>query len=162
MKPVILCVDDTPSVLEGEKMLLEENGYRVLTATNVKEAVQAFTSHSVDLVLLDYHLPEMNGGMAAVRMKHSKPDVPVALLSSDECLPLCDLEAVDCFIPKSEPIVSLLEKVDYLLSLRFLFRPFDALKTPDAGDHVDRHEGGPESDRPNGISMKNDGIQKRL
>ena len=33
-KPVILCVDDTPNVLEGQKMLLEENGYRVLAATN--------------------------------------------------------------------------------------------------------------------------------
>jgi CheY-like chemotaxis protein len=75
MKPVILCVDDTPSVLEGEKMLLEENGYRVLTATNGQEAVQAFTSHSVDLVLLDCYMPEMNGGMAAVRMKDSIPDV---------------------------------------------------------------------------------------
>ena len=42
MKPVILCVDDTPSMLEGEKMLLEENGYRVLIATNGKEAVQTF------------------------------------------------------------------------------------------------------------------------
>lgn len=161
-KPVILCVDDTPSVLEGEKMLLEENGYRVLTATNGKEAVQAFTSHSVDLVLLDYYMPGMNGAMAAVRMKDSKPDVPVALLSSDECLPLRELEAVDCFIPKSEPIVSLLEKVDYLLSLRFLFRPFEAPKTHDAGDHVDTQEGGPKSNKPNAISLKNDGIHKRL
>jgi len=162
MKPVILCVDDTPSVLEGEKMLLEENGYRVLTATNGKEAVQAFTSHSVDLVLLDYYMPEMNGGMAAIRMKDSKSDVPIALLSSDECLPLRELEAVDCFIPKSEPIVRLLEKIDHLLSLRFLFRPFHAWKAHDTGDHVDTHEGGPESDRPNGVSKKNDGIQKRL
>ncbi len=137
-KPVILCVDDTPSVLEGQKMLLEENGYRVLTATNGKEAVQAFTTHSVDLVLLDYHMPEMNGGMAAVRMKDSKPDVPVALLSSDECLPL----------------------PDYLLSLRFLFRPFDALKARGTGDGADTHEAGPESDRPDGISMKNDGIPR--
>jgi CheY-like chemotaxis protein len=160
MKPVILCVDDTPSILEGEKMLLEENGYRVLTATNGQEAVQAFTSHSVDLVLLDYNMPEMNGGMAAVRMKDSKPDVPVALLSSDERLPLSDLEVVDCFIPKSEPIVNLLEKVDYLLSLRFLFRPFDAWKAHD--DHVDTHEGRAASDRFNGISLKNDGIHKRL
>jgi CheY-like chemotaxis protein len=159
-KPVILCVDDTPSVLEGQKMLLEENGYRVVTATNGKEAVQAFTAHSVDLVLLDYHMPEMNGGMAAVRMKDSKPDVPVALLSSDECLPLPDLEAADCFIPKSEPIISLLEKVDYLLSLRFLFRPFDGLQARGTGDGADTHEAGPESDRPDGISMKNDGIQK--
>jgi CheY-like chemotaxis protein len=158
MKPVILCVDDTPSMLEGEKMLLEENGYRVLTATNGKEAVQAFTSHSVDLVLLDYYMPEMNGGMAALRMKDSKPDVPVALFSSDECLPLREFEAVDCFIPKSEPIVSLLEKVDYLLSLRFLFRPFDTLKANETGDHVDTHEGGPEL----ASSRKMKGTHKRL
>jgi len=160
MKPVILCVDDTPSVLEGEKMLLEENGYRVLTATNGKEAVQAFTSHSVDLVLLDYYMPEMNGGMAAVYMKDSKPDIPFALFSSDECLPRRDLEAVDCFISKSEPIVSLLEKVDYLLSLRLLFRPFDASKTHHTRDHVDARAAGHASDKPNGISLKRDGIQK--
>jgi CheY-like chemotaxis protein len=102
-------------------------------------------------VLLDYYMPEMNGGMAAVHMKDSKPDVPVALLSSDECLPVRELEAVDCFIPKSEPIVSRLEKVDYLLSLRFLFRPFDALKARGTGDRADTHETGPEPDRPNGI-----------
>ena len=83
MKPVILCVDDTPSVLERQKMLLEEK--------------------------------------------------PVALLSGDKCLPLRDLEAVDCFLPKSEPIISFLEKVDYLLSLRFLFCPFAALKAQNAG-----------------------------
>jgi len=94
--------------------------------------------------------------MAAARMKGSKPDVLVALLCSDECLPLRELEAVDCFIPKSELIVSLLEKVDYLLNLRFLFRPFDALKAHDTRDHVDTHEGGPESDRPKGISKKNE------
>jgi len=161
-KPLILCVDDTPSMLEGQRMLLEENGYRVLTATNGKEGVQVFTSHSVDLVLLDYHMPEMNGGMAAVRMKDSKPDVPVALLSSDECLPSRDLEVVDCFIPKSEPIVSLLEKVDYLLSLRFLFRPFDALNPQAAGERVNARQGGPESERPNGISKKMKGAHKRL
>jgi len=35
-KPIILCADDTPSLLEGWKMLLEGNGYEVLTATNAK------------------------------------------------------------------------------------------------------------------------------
>ena len=127
-KPVILCVDDAPGVLEGRKMLLEENGYRVLTATNGTDAIQVFASNSVDLVLLDYHMPEMNGGMAALYMKDSKPDVPVALLSGDECLSERELEVVDCFMSKSEPIISFLEKVDYLLSVRLLFQPFDALK----------------------------------
>ena len=48
-KPVILCVDDASSVLEGPEMLLEENGYQVLIAANGKEAVQAFVSKTVDL-----------------------------------------------------------------------------------------------------------------
>jgi CheY-like chemotaxis protein len=58
-RPVILYVEDTPSVLEHQRMLLEKSGYRVLTATNGTQAVQAFVSHSVDLVLLDYQCRRM-------------------------------------------------------------------------------------------------------
>jgi CheY-like chemotaxis protein len=130
-RPVILCVGDIPRVLD-QKILLEENGYRVLTATNGREAMQAFMSNSVDLVLLDDQMPEMNGGVAAVRMKDSKPDVPVALLSGDERLPPDDLQAVDYFIHKSGPTISFLQKVDHLLSLRFLFQPLGALMTQHA------------------------------
>ena len=43
-KPVVLRVDDTLSVLEGRQVLLEENGYEVLTATGGKEVVQLFVS----------------------------------------------------------------------------------------------------------------------
>jgi CheY-like chemotaxis protein len=127
-KPIVLCVDETPSFLEGYKMLLEENGYRVLTATDGKEALEVFMSRSIDLVLLDYHMPEMNGAAAALHMKELKADVPILLLSSDKQLPLDDLEAVDCFLPKSESVDDLLEKVDYLLSLRLLFQPLETLK----------------------------------
>jgi CheY-like chemotaxis protein len=127
LKPIVLCVDDTPSILEGRKMLLEENGDRVLTATNGKQAMEAFITNAVDLVVLDYHMPEMDGGVVAARMKECKPDVPVMLLSGDECLPEEVLETADCFLSKSEPIVGFLEQVDYLLSLRILFRPLPAL-----------------------------------
>jgi two-component system nitrogen regulation response regulator NtrX len=126
-KPIVLCVDDTPSILEGRKMLLEENGYRVLTATNGKQAIEAFMANSVDLVVIDYHMPELDGGIVAARMKQSKPDVPLLLLSGDECLPEEVLETANCFLPKSEPIAVFLQQVDYLLSLRILFRPLPAL-----------------------------------
>jgi len=161
-RPVILCVDDTPSILEGQKILLEENGYRALTATNGKEALQVFVENSVDLVLLDYHMPVMNGGVAAARMKVSKPDVPVALLSGDEHLPPSDLEAVDCFIPKGEPISGVLEKSiicsvyvfcsDLLVPSRFT--------TSVAGKCARETE--PESDRRNGISIRDEGISQAL
>jgi CheY-like chemotaxis protein len=128
-KPLILCVDDSPSVLKGRKMLLEENGYRVLASANGKAALQAFISNSVDLVLLDYHMPGINGDAVASRMRSVKPDVPIALLSSDEFLPHAVLREVDHFISKSEPIASFLEKIDHLLCLHFLFQPLDDLMT---------------------------------
>jgi CheY-like chemotaxis protein len=133
-KPVILCcTDNASSKLEGRKMLLEENGYQVLTAANGKEAGQAFVSNTIDLVLLDCHMPQMDVDVAAMHMRACKPDVPIALLSGDEWLSPRALDAVDAFISKSEPVTSLLEKVDYLLSLRFLFQPLKGSWADEAG-----------------------------
>jgi CheY-like chemotaxis protein len=132
-KPLILCVDDTPSVLDGRQMLLEENGYKVLTATSGKDAVQVFASNPVDLVLFGQYMPQVNGDVVAIHMRTCKPDVPIALLSGDERPPPGALETVDAFISKSERITSLLEKVDYLLSLRFLFQPFDGSWADEVG-----------------------------
>jgi CheY-like chemotaxis protein len=124
-KPLILCADDTINILEGWKMLLEQHGYEVLTAVDGKEALQAFVSHPVDLVLLDYHMPKMNGDVAAAHMKACKTDVPIALLSADDLGVLSNLKAVDAFVSKSESVTTLLRIVDHLLSVRFLFQPFD-------------------------------------
>jgi hypothetical protein len=65
--------------------------------------------------------------VAAMHMRASKSDVPIGLVSGDECLPPSALQAVDCFMPKSEPLASFLERVDYLLSLRLLFQPLETL-----------------------------------
>ena len=132
-KSVILsCADSASSKLEGRNLLLEENGYQVLTAANGREAVQALVSNPVDLVLLDCQRPQKDGGGVALQMKACKPDVPIALLSGDEWLQPSTLEAVDAFISKLEPEKELLEEVDYLLSLRLLFQPFEASWTDEA------------------------------
>jgi CheY-like chemotaxis protein len=125
--PVVLCVD----LLAGPQRLLEEDGYTILTARNGREALEVFISNPVDLVLLDYYLPEATGDAIARRMKAHKPDVPIALLSGDECLSSTTLESADVFISKSEPIVSFLEKVDHLVSLRLLFQPLEVLEMED-------------------------------
>jgi len=78
-------VDDTLSVLEGRQVLLEENGYEVLTATGGKEASRL--PH-----------PEINGDTATRHMKAHKPDVPIALLLGDEWPPPSALEAADAVV----------------------------------------------------------------
>ena len=126
-KPLILCVDDEFNGLEGRKMLFEEAGCKVLVATSGAEALQMFASHPVDLVLLDYHMPGMNGDVVAARMKACQPDVPIALLSADDGLPESALKWVDAFVSKSESPANLLQIVEHLLDLRFLFMPLDGL-----------------------------------
>lgn len=128
-KPVILCVDDEWNGLEGHRMLFEERGYKVLVATSGDEALQLFASHPTDLVLLDYHMPRANGDVIAQRMKASQPDIPIAILSADDGLPESAMESVDAFISKSESPASLLEIVEHLLDVRFLFAPFDGPAT---------------------------------
>lgn len=130
-KPLILYADDSANLLQGWKELLELNGYDVVTATDGMEALQEFISHPVDLVLLDYHMPHMNGDEAAVHMKACKIDVPIALLSADELSSLGDLKSVDALVSKSESVTTVLRIVDHLLSLRFLFEPLDGLGVHD-------------------------------
>ena len=126
-RPLVLCVDDEWNGLEGRKMLLEEARCRVLVATSGVDALQLFASHSVDLVLLDYHMPGMNGDVVAAHMKAGQPDVPIAMLSADDGLPEGALKWVDAFVSKSESPANLVQIVEHLLDLRFLFMPLDGL-----------------------------------
>jgi CheY-like chemotaxis protein len=130
-KPLILYADDNVSLLEGWKALLEAKGYEVLTAIDGTEAVGAFATNPVDLALLDYHMPHMNGDVAAAHMKTCKADVPVALMSADNLPVLANLKAVDAFVCKSEAIGKVLDVVDELLSRRVLFQPLEGCEAGD-------------------------------
>ena len=134
-RPLVLCVDDEWNGLEGRKMLLEEARCRVLVATSGVDALQLFASHPVDLVLLDYHMPGMNGDVVAEPMKAGQPDVLIAPLSADDGLPESALKWVDAFVSKSESPANLLQIVEYLLGLRFLFAPLYSL-TGGGGRHA--------------------------
>jgi two-component system autoinducer 1 sensor kinase/phosphatase LuxN len=124
-RPLVLCVDDEWNGIEGRKMLLEKAKCKVLVAASGAEALQLFASHPVDLVLLDYHMPRMNGDVVAEHMKAGQPDVPIALLSADDGLPESALKWVDAFVSKSESPANLIRIVEHLLDLRFLFAPLD-------------------------------------
>src|SRR5271166_3474288 len=78
----ILSVDDEPGILFTRQRLLENAGYEVLSAADGEQALHFFTANPIDLVLLDYLMPHMDGGVVAQEMKNRKPLVPVIVVSA--------------------------------------------------------------------------------
>ncbi len=113
---VILCVDDEAVGLSVRKLILESQGYRVFTAENGPDALQIFSVQPIDLVVLDYSMPEMNGGVVAERMKAFKPSVPIVMLSAYVDLPRETLALVDRSVTKGEPPPVLLGTIAELLA----------------------------------------------
>lgn len=128
-QPLVLCADDSAAILQAWKTLLEREGCKVLTASDGQDALEIFLSENVDLVLLDYHMQQMNGDVAAARMRAHNPEIPIALLSADPCVPEDALGSVDAFICKAEAASTLLEIVGHLLRLRYLFQPLNGLQS---------------------------------
>jgi CheY-like chemotaxis protein len=98
----ILCIDDNDGVLEYQKALLEKRGYAVLTASSARQGLQLAADNGVAAVIVDYHMPEINGHEVALEIKRLKPNTPIVMVSSEEQIPSRVLDVVDAFVPKHE------------------------------------------------------------
>ena len=114
-RKLILSVDDELGVLYTRYKLLSAAGYAVLSATDGVQALQIFGTNPVDLVLLDYALQGMDGGLVAEAMKAHLPDVPIVMVSGVE-VPEEVLAKVNSFVRKGEGPEPLLESVRELIS----------------------------------------------
>ncbi|MEP7355844.1 MAG: diguanylate cyclase [Anaerolineales bacterium] len=75
----ILLVDDSPEYVEATAQLLEQEGHTVLTAPNGLEALALLHEQRLDLVLLDYYMPGMNGEEVVTRLRQFNPHIQVIL-----------------------------------------------------------------------------------
>ena len=116
--PLLLCVDDEINGLQLRKIILETSGYRVLIAASGAEALKLFEENAVELVVLDFLMPEMKGDEVADRMRQLKPRVPIIMLSAYYDLPARVDLLVDARIVKGESTQNLLETVARLLQPR--------------------------------------------
>jgi len=80
----ILVVDDMPETVELLKDILEKEGYRVYCSENGKLAKESIETHHPDLVLLDIHMPVMNGFelFKWMRTREESRDITVIFLSA--------------------------------------------------------------------------------
>jgi CheY-like chemotaxis protein len=114
---LILCVDDEVVGLRVRKILLERAGYQVLTAADGFSGLELFAAQPVDAVVLDYSMPGMHGGEVAQKMRETKPEVPILLLSAYISLPTEISALVDVYMTKGEGAPALLQKLDSLLTV---------------------------------------------
>jgi CheY-like chemotaxis protein len=111
----VLCVDDEIIGLRVRKIMLEGHGFKVLTATSGEQGLAILDKHPIDLLVLDYYMPGMNGGEVAAEVRRRKPELPIIFLSAYFSLPPAALELANAFITKGDPPDVLIEKIEQLL-----------------------------------------------
>lgn len=85
----VLVVDDEPSYLEMSRVILESMGYRKVFATdNGPAALAILAAESIDVVITDVNMPEMDGVTLLRRIKEdpNHSDIPVIMVSGVEQL----------------------------------------------------------------------------
>lgn len=111
----ILLVDDDRDLRYVLSMRLASVGYTVYEADNGWEAIEQMEKHSIDVVLTDYHMPEMNGFGLLSLCRERWPGTPVVFYSGEED----DMahEAVErgafAWVRKGSDTTILLEFLDY-------------------------------------------------
>jgi PAS domain S-box-containing protein len=82
----ILLVDDHASARDSMRSILHRSGYRVLTASSGKAAVQVFEENAgaVDLLIADWMMPGMTGQELAEHLRRRQPGLKVLLISGYE------------------------------------------------------------------------------
>jgi CheY-like chemotaxis protein len=113
---MILCIDDEPRGLQVRQMVLESQGYRVITATDGRRGLELFAANPVCAVVLDYAMPDMDGAEVAAELKRIKPEVKILLLSAYVDVPEEVMQLVDARAVKGTSPMSFLTALRQLLS----------------------------------------------
>jgi two-component system, chemotaxis family, chemotaxis protein CheY len=85
MAKTILIVDDSESIREVVSFTLENAGYNVLIGVDGKDALKFLDGRSIDLLITDLHMPEMNGIelIKAVRNLEAYKHMPILFLTTE-------------------------------------------------------------------------------
>jgi CheY-like chemotaxis protein len=81
----ILIVDDDPSVRYMLSRILLDEGYDALAAANGREGLKIVAAQEVDLVLLDWKMPVMNGQETLKELTVLRPNLPVIIVTAYPC-----------------------------------------------------------------------------
>ena len=82
MPETVLIIEDDPTMLRGLKDNFEFKGYRVKTATDGEQGLEAALDATLDLVILDIMLPKINGYEICRLVRKEGLDMPIIMLTA--------------------------------------------------------------------------------
>jgi CheY-like chemotaxis protein len=107
---MLLCIDDSEALLEYEGRRFEQSGYFMLAVASAPRGLRLATEFSFGAILLDYHMPEINGHEFASEIKRLRPAGRVVRVSGSE-IPEEIRQLVDAVVPKEKAARELLPTV---------------------------------------------------
>ncbi|MCE8422556.1 MAG: response regulator [Candidatus Methanoperedens sp.] len=121
MSKKILIVDDEPDTVDLVKLVLETEGFEVMTAYSGKECLELLKVETPDAILLDIMMPEMDGWEVFKKIRQTFGDIPIAMLTVrnqdiDKMLGLHVLKAND-YITKPFGRKDLIERIKKMIDL---------------------------------------------
>jgi len=115
----ILVVDDEPEVRQLMEHFLTGCGYEVRIAENGRQALAALDTFMADVVLLDMHMPEMDGLETLKRLAARSPSLPVIMVTVNDDVEttthLLQMGAAD-YVPKPFNLEYLEQAINIQLS----------------------------------------------
>jgi two-component system response regulator MprA len=114
----LLVVDDEPALREALQSSLEFEGYKVVTADDGLEALEALAADTYDAVLLDVMMPRLDGLTACRRLRAGGNHIPVLMLTARDAVGdrVSGLDAgADDYLVKPFELDELLARVRALL-----------------------------------------------
>jgi len=115
----ILVVDDEAALLELNSELLRQHGYHVICAESCQQALDILEHESVDLLLSDVVMPDMDGYQLAVKAKEKNPAIKIQMVSGfsdDRHLKMVDDALYINQIQKPYNMQTLLQSISKLLN----------------------------------------------
>jgi DNA-binding response OmpR family regulator len=113
----ILVVDDDEAIRTLLQEELEEDGYKVLIATNARDALKMVAAEALDLVVLDIRMPGMDGLEALPRILGIKEGLPVIMNTAYSQYQDSFMSwAADAYVVKSSDLTELKEKIKELVN----------------------------------------------
>jgi DNA-binding response OmpR family regulator len=86
MEKKILAVDDDPDIRDALTMILESQGYKVITAQDGIEALANLRAEKPDLMVLDLLMPKMDGWAVCKELQDPRwakyRNIPILILTS--------------------------------------------------------------------------------